>query len=440
MNARASNFWDRLRSSFWFIPAVLSAAACLLSFVTIYIDQQSETQYEAYWLFPGGPEGARELLGTVGSSMITVAGVVFSITIVSLTLASQQFGPRLLRNFLRDRGNQIVLGTFIATYLFCLLILRRVTGTSDHVEAFVPVVSITTCVALAVLSLAVLIYFIHHVSSSMHASNVIAAVTRELQQVADRALETNGTPSQSEIETFDSVLELDPQVDVDSNRNGYLQTVDYQTVLKELAKHSAFGTVLVRPGDFLMEGTRLICISGVENLSEEMAGRYRSCFIVGSQRTTVQDIGFAIDQLVEVAVRALSPGVNDPFTAMSCMDRLGQTLSYLAKKGIPSPYFFDSERKLRMKIKNFSFEDATDASFHLIRQYGHTSAAVMMRALEIILEVGRNVTNTNEKAALVRHAVWLRNASKSVQQEEPESDLIQERFRRTMEVLTSERV
>jgi uncharacterized membrane protein len=173
-------------------------------------------------------------------------------------------------------------------------------------------------------------------------------------------------------------------------------------------------------------------------LNEETVKQIRSSFIVGNQRTTVQDIGFAIDQLVEVAVRALSPGVNDPFTAMSCLDRLGQMLCHLVKKGIPPPYIVDARGKLRMRIKAFNFEDAADASFHLIRQYGHTSTAVTMRALEIIAEVGRHIKNQNDRAVLARHAIWFRNANRSIHQMEPENDLLQERFRRTMEVLSSE--
>jgi uncharacterized membrane protein len=172
--------WDRLRSSYWFIPSVMALIAISLSFATIAADTKfrDDMLREQGWIYTGGAEGARAVLSVIAGSIITVAGTTFSITIASLSLASAQFGPRLLHNFMRDTGNQVVLGTFISTFLYCLLVLRTIRGLEDN--TYVPHLSVTLGVALAVASLGVLIYFIHHVAESIQVAHIIHVVGAEL--------------------------------------------------------------------------------------------------------------------------------------------------------------------------------------------------------------------------------------------------------------------
>jgi uncharacterized membrane protein len=186
MKAKLDHFLFQLRSSYWFVPSVMALLSIGVALGMIVVDQSvGEDGIQGYWwIYAGGPDGARAVLATVAGSIISVAGVTFSIKIAALTLASQQFGPRLLRNFMADRGNQFVLGTFIATFLYCLLVLRTVRSWED--AEFVPHLSVTLGVLLAVASLGVLIYFIHHIAASIQASNVIARVSGELQAAIDR--------------------------------------------------------------------------------------------------------------------------------------------------------------------------------------------------------------------------------------------------------------
>ncbi|MEX0998785.1 MAG: DUF2254 domain-containing protein [Thermodesulfobacteriota bacterium] len=178
--------WYNVGSSFWFLPALMVASSIAFSFIMIYVDANivKVSGIESLgWIYENKPEGARALLSTVAGSMITVAGVVFSITIVALTLASTQYGPRLLGNFMRDKGNQVVLGTFIATFTYCLLILRTIRGGED--SSFIPHLSVTIGVLFAIFSISVLIYFIHHAATSIQASNVISGVSKNLKHTID---------------------------------------------------------------------------------------------------------------------------------------------------------------------------------------------------------------------------------------------------------------
>jgi uncharacterized membrane protein len=186
MKTKLLKLWDSLRATFWLVPTLMAIMAIGLSFAMVALDEAvgNRVLEKVGWVWAGGPEGARGLLSTVAGSMITVAGVVFSITIVALSLASSQYGPRLLRNFVRDKGNQIVLGSFIATFVYCLLVLRTVRG--DDGAHFVPAIAITLGMVLTLASLGVLIYFIHHVSISIQAATIIGLVSHELNEVIER--------------------------------------------------------------------------------------------------------------------------------------------------------------------------------------------------------------------------------------------------------------
>ena len=350
MKTRLSNYWESLRANFWFMPTVMVAGAVVLSLVTINLDKAAAEHSRIAtlgWTFTRGPEGSRAVLSTVAGSMMTITSVTFSITIVALQLASSQFGPRLLRSFMRDRGNQVSLGTFIATFAYCLLVLRTVNGTEG--QQFVPHISVTVGLLLALTSLGVLIYFIHHAAASIQAENVIATVSRDLDQAIARLYpeclgeEPPGrTPKEIERDLpagFDR--ESRP---VAATWSDYLQAVDVDRLLGVAREHDLVLCVSHRPGKFLVVGGDLARAWPGERIDDDVAEAIRGAFYLGPFRTLTQDIEFAIDQLVEIAVRALSPGVNDPFTAINCVDRLGAALVILAAREIPSAYRYDDGR------------------------------------------------------------------------------------------------
>lgn len=412
MKTKLLNFWENLRSTYWFLPSLLAVLAIALSVVTIQLDEYLLLQQAdgLPWLYTGGPEGARSLLSTVAGSMITVAGVTFSITIVALTLASSQFGPRLLNNFIRDRGNQIVLGTFIATFVYCLLILRTIR--SEAGNSFVPPISISISFLLALASLGVLIFFIHHISASMNVENLIAAVEHDLDQAIERLF-----PEPRSFQFFEQELREEDDIPQDfeqsaqpvtAGKNGYVQAIDHEGLLELAKTQDLLLRLEYRPGNFVTEGNALALGWPGDRLNGDPTESINDAFIVGTQRLQMQDVEFAVNQLVEIAVRALSPGVNDPFTAMACLDRLGAALSNLAERTIPSAYHYDDDNNLRLIGQSVTFAGIVDTAFNQIRQYGRSSVAVTTRLLETITVIAAHTHTQDERTALRRQASMAR--------------------------------
>lgn len=395
--------WDSLRGTFWFVPLLMVAASALLSFLTLAADGAAEERGIAItlpWTFSRGPEGARALLSTVAGSMLTIASVCFSITVVALQQASSQFGPRLLHNFMRDRGNQVVLGTLIAAFTYCLLVMRSVNGTDN--ARFVPHLSVTVGLLFGLAGVGVLIYFLHHAAASLQAENVIAAVGRELHTAIDRLY-----PSRIGKEPEAAGEEPPPPADgkgVAADASDYLLAVDADGLVRLAVEHDLVLTLAHRPGQFVTRGSPLLRAWPAERVSDEAAAALRRAFVLGPRRTLMQDVEFAVDQLVEVALRALSPGMNDPFTAIACVDRLGAALAEFADREFPSPRRCDEHGRLRVVTPAVTADGVADAAFHQIRQAARGNAAVTIRLLETIAAIAPRSRGTAFGPALLRHA------------------------------------
>ncbi len=409
MRVQIFKTWDRIRSSFWFLPAVMAGGAMVLAFVTVALDKPATDWLTVTWgwTFNGGAEGASSLLGAIAGSMITIAGVVFSMTLVALSLASSQLGPRLLRNFMRDTSTQMVLGTFVATFLYCLLVLRTIRRAEEI--AFVPHLSVTIGVLLAVVSVGVLIYFIHHVSVSIQANEIVAQVGTELIEGIERLFpESIGQgaqrlptepPDAGFLYTFGR--EARP---IGSAGDGYLQFVDEDGLMELAMQEDVVIRLERRPGHYVVATRPLVMVWPGNMITDQLVDHVNAAFALGNQRMSDQDIEFAVNQLVEIAIRALSPSMNDPFTAMTCVDHLGSALCRLAQRDMPSPYRHDTQDQLRVITPVFTFPEVTDTAFNQIRQYGRSSAAVTIRLLETIAVVAGSVHRPEDRAALLRHA------------------------------------
>ncbi|HET6604519.1 MAG TPA: DUF2254 domain-containing protein, partial [Xanthomonadaceae bacterium] len=386
MNGKLFKYWNRVRSGFWFVPAVMAGVAVALALVSVTVDEPLAEwlALNLGWRFAGGAEGASAVLGIVAGSMITVAGVVFSMTLVALSLASSQLGPRLLRNFMRDSTTQVVLGTFIATFLYCLIVLRTIRRPEE--VAFVPHLSVTLGVLLAVASVGVLIYFIHHVSVSIQANEVAARISKELIERIDHLFPEHieGAPTiptePSDVGSFE-VSDKDARP-VGAAKDGYLQFIDGEALLALAVKEDLVVRLEQRTGNYVVASCPLATIWPGSRVTDRLADQIRSLFVLGHQRTSDQDIEFGVNQLVEIAVRALSPGLNDPFTAITCVDNLGSVLSRLVKRDVPSHYRHDHQHELRVIATPNTFHQVADAAFNQVRQYSGSSVAVTLRLLD----------------------------------------------------------
>lgn len=395
MKTRLLAYWDELRTSYWFLPSLLAIAALGLAWSTLQVDARWGEWTAPVGVFAATPSGARSILSGVAAAMITIAGLTFSIVIVAITVASQQYGARLLRNFMRDVSNQFVLGAFIAIFIYCLLILGAIR--SEAPQGYVPDLSVTLSVVLTVLGLGVLIYFIHHVSSSIDAAQLINVVGGEVDDNVDRLFpETLGEEApDTPTDASDA-----PGVDVVATASGYVQAIDDESLLAAAQQHDVVIRLERRPGDRVVEGTRIAVVVG--HADDRVCEAINQALVIGNRRTALQDLEFSIDQLVEIAVRALSPGINDPFTAILCIDRLTISLSRLARRRIPRRERFDGEGQLRVIARPWTFAGALDTAFDQIRQYGNTSTAVAARLLESLAILAGCVRRPTDVAALLR--------------------------------------
>ncbi len=291
-----------------------------------------------------GPEGARALLSTIASSAITVAALVFSITMVVLNMASAQFGPRLLANFLRHNATQVVLGTFVGAFAYCLVALAAVRSDDDAV--FVPQTAVAGGLALGVAAFALLIYFINHVSRFVQTAYVIDDVARGLESALRETLPQRAegdvarTPDDEDAEAGCSLdTNKDERRPIPAPRSGYVQAIDAARLIALACEHELVIGLECRPGHFVIEGRPLAWAAPGEQVNDGTADRIRRAVLTGAERTSMQDPEFAVHQLVEIALRALSPGVNDPYTAVNCIDRLAAALCVLADRraAVPLP-------------------------------------------------------------------------------------------------------
>lgn len=408
--ARLTKIWDVARTSFWVLPGLMMLLAVVLSGVIHRLDGSPflESLVDAGWLYGGGPAGAREILATIAGSMITIAGVVFSITVVALTLASNQFGPRLLRAFMDDRGNQVVLGTFTATFLFCILGLRVVDATRQ--QPFVPHLTVTVGVVLAVASIGVLIYFIHHVAAAIQAPRVVERVGRELDRAVAHVVEAPAREADLRGETGppSSPDTLLPEGFAETARPvvchdvGYVQAVDAARLVELGRTRGLVLRLLKDAGDYVVEGSAVALAWPREGVDDATEAAIRKAFVTGRRRTPVQDVKHAFEQLTELAVRALSPGVNDPFTARTCVWRSAAALSRVMESGEPPPMRTDRQGHVRLVRPPLRFGDLIERAWDPVRRHARGSVIVLETVLDAVGELLPQARSEDQRRALRR--------------------------------------
>lgn len=391
---RLESWWFDLQSTLWFIPAVMTFVATGLAFLMLYLDQRVLAGHEItrWWLFEGGAEGARGVLSTIAGTMITVATTAFSITIVALQLASTQFSPRILKSFTSDRGNQLVLGMFIATFAYTVIVLRSVRSELDDQELFVPSVSITLGILLAFVAIGSLIYFFHHAARVIQASVVIERAAQDtFNLIGVRLTQEQACPS----EGMSQVMARDDLVEIAADRSGYLTYIDTGALVKTAEKHGLVLTVATQMGAHVLSRAPLATVPaaslrglGPDDL-EAMEDTVRRAFVIEMERTSKHDLLLGFRQLSDIAIKALSPGINDPTTATTAIDRMGEALSRARDlrsetRFLPAPGGRGGVRETTIGLSQF-----LDVCLPQLRHYGAADVIVISHLLGVLGAIAR---------------------------------------------------
>lgn len=387
---------EAIRKSFWALPTTIAVVAVALSRIAVWLDVSekiSGTPIES-WFYGGTQVGARSLLSSLAASMITAFGVVLSVTVVTLSFASSHLGPRLLREFLQDRSTRIVLGSCVAVFLYCLSVLF-----SMHSEGAmaVPRVAVTVGVVLTGSSFVILIYFVHLTVRRIQVDNVVQDVASELCESIDR-LFPDAWAEQDLVETLD--VKPTTGTRVYASRRGYVQAIDFERLAELAGKGNGRITCLVKPAEFVIDDGPLAEFAGEED--ESRCESVAACFVIGGQRTETQDVEYSIRQLVEIALRALSPGVNDPFTAIACIDNLGASMAQLAQRSAPE--FVYQRGGGVVTAPGVTFQGAMDMAWNQLRQHGASQPAIAIRLLEALRDVGTRVPSAERGESVRAHA------------------------------------
>lgn len=404
MKPTITRLYAKLDTSVWLIPALSMLGAALLSVLLEHLDQHVSEDANSWFLFRGGPEGARAVLATVAGSLMTLAGVVFSVTILVLQLASSQFSPRVLRHFLGDRGSQTVLGVFMGTFLYALLGLRSVRGSTDGIEDNVPALTVWFAVVLATGCVASFIYFIHHVAQSIRAVNLLHRIGQEAREhlprlypeaLGERDEDANAPPERDE-----------PSLVIPfQGTSGVLIAVDDLALAKETTRAGAVLRLCPMVGDFVLHGTALFEAWG-EGASELDLDLVRRSVAIGRERNVRQDVLFAIRELVDVAERALSPGVNDPTTAIQALDEIHDILRRLVRQRFPDTHRYDEEGRLRLILPRPDWNAYVRLAVDEVRIAGAGSMQVARR-LRFLLEDLLRIAPLARRAELQKQLAML---------------------------------
>lgn len=399
MRSRLSTIWENIWASLWFLPSLLVGAALLLSSVLIEVDVVLARRQEPIlpWLFSGTADAARTVLSVIAGSLITVISIAFSITVVAIVQASAQFTPRVLRQFTASRPNQLVLGTYIATFIYSLLVLRSIRSAEEAASrsttaatAFVPALSITVALGLAIVCLGLLIFFIHHTAQSLQVAVILDRVRRELVAQIE-ALYPVQDPAEPDPEPAATVVaqirRVDPPCVIRATHTGFLRSIDAPALL-----HASFGSVrwvCVRPqvGQFIPHGSVLAELDPVEAVADSLADTIRTAFVIDHVRSITQDPLFGIRQLVDIALKALSPGINDMTTAEYALAHLGDALGRLAGRAWPPSVRTTREGQTRVIFSQPTWAEVVEAAFSQIRHAARGDVHVTATLLHVLHEL-----------------------------------------------------
>lgn len=414
MNGRAAHWLDALRTQLWPLPALAVALAVVLGLALPALDSAVDGQLPGnvgVFLFSGGPEAARSVLQAISGSLITVTSLTFSLTVVTLQLASSQFSPRLLRTFTSDRFVHGTLALFLASFAFALTVLRSVRDESNGNTAFVPEISVTLAFALAIASVVALVLFLAHLTREIRVETMMRNVNAETLETIDRVFPEDRPARGPE------PVPASGSFPIASSSSGFLTSLDPGALLQAAEDSGAVVRIDREPGSSLVEGVPFATAWPAEparilepETREKLAKDVNAAVATGYERTNVQDVGFGFRQLVDVAARALSPGINDPTTAVHVIGHLSALLCRLAGRNPGPEHVTDDDGRVRVVLSLPTLRDLLDMAMNQPRQYGAADAAVADRLLGLLHELAWCDRKGRYRTEILDHLGRMRNA------------------------------
>ena len=386
------NITYNLRGGFLVRPAIIALSLGVAGALTSWLEEgfPSLGNLVPRVLFPShdDPQVAQILLAGIAASIMTVVSIVFAILLMTLTLASMQFSPRIIVGFSKDRVTQWTLGMFLGTFLYCTAALP---AARSHPAPFAPVLTVMGAMALTIACVAWLLFFIHHISQAISVNHIVDRIAAETEAVIDDIM-----PRPARVGRMDGIDPLTTvawEASVLTDVSGYIRFIDTKRLVA-LAKYYRIKLrVLRRVGHFAPAGVPILAISKSDRLSSAGAAEVRGAFDFGPARTLQQDVEFGVLQIVDIALKAISPAVNDPSTAISCVDQLSRIMIRFASREAPEPVFYDPPGVVRVCVPWISFDKLLDSAFEQIRQYAATDIAVSLRLLRALRDIAGTTTD-----------------------------------------------
>jgi len=375
-----------LRGGFLIRPATiglgLGCCGALLSRIEESDPSLGDWVPRVLFLSHADPGVAQVILSDIATSTMTVVSIVFAILLMTLTLASMQFSPRIIVSFSRDRVTQWTLGIFLGTFLYCMAALPAAHALP---EPFAPVVTVVGAMALAIVCVGLLLFFIHHISHAISVNHIVDRIASETEVVVDEVMPL--PRKQLHLETSDSAEPANWDAPLLNESSGYIRFIDLKRLLVLATSYRVKVRVLRRVGQFLPAGTPLLLVHRAERLSPAAAAAFRGAFDFGPSRTLQQDVEFGILQIVDIALKAISPAVNDPTTAIGCVDQLSRILIRLASREPPEPLLYDLHGVARVNVDWIDLDRLLESAFEQIRMYAKGDLAVSLRLLQALGDI-----------------------------------------------------
>jgi uncharacterized membrane protein len=427
---RADVLLERIRSGIWPLPLAMMLAGVVIFRLMLVLDatRPDPALLRTWWLYSGTGDDARNLLSTLVSAMITMASLVFSITVVALSLAASQFGSRLVRSYVRDAKSKLTLGMFAMTILYCLLGLRAV-GTETPAEQ-VPHLTVSLGLLLSVVCVFAMLLFLHMVAHAIVADEVVRRVAADLEEsIACLPRRSEGVPA--------AALrgEMPPtRLPVLSDTEGYVEAIRYGHLLGRAQAEDAFVNLHLMAGQFVARGDLIATYAKGATASGDFAQEIRHAVLVGPERTPVQDLAFSTRHLVDVALRALSAAINDANTALVVIDRLRGAFTRLLRRELPSGLHFDTEGVLRVAGPRHSHADHIHNALHAIRHSAAAQPVVVITLVEALTKLMPHAHDDAMRTFLLHQAQLAAQAGLAVNEDAYEHDAIGQALARAREV------